>query len=251
MNIAIVDDLKEDRERLQRVLARCAARSGAALQMDVFSSGEELTAADISGRYDLIFLDVYMGSGLTGVQTAEIIRRQDEEVLLVFLTASNEHQAEAIHWHVYDYLSKDGMEEKVEALLSRILRRQAREERKELAFTTEKIPVRVPYDRLVCVTADRNYLMIRDADGGEYRTRMTFSGVLEELEKDARFLQVLRGVIVNMDYLVDIAGGTCTLKGNIRLPVNIRNASRLERDWTRYTFDKIRKQSQEEKDDAF
>ena len=66
----------------------------------------------------------------------------------------------------------------------------------------------------------------------------------------AQILQVLRGVIVNMDYLMDIAGGTCTLKGNIRLPVNIRNASRLERVWTNYTFEKIRKQSREENDDA-
>ena len=79
---------------------------------------------------------------------------------------------------------------------------------------------------------------------------MTFSGILEELGKDPRFLQVLRGVIVNMDYLTDIADGTCTLKGNIRLPVNIRNASRLERAWTSYTFEKIRRQSQEETDDA-
>jgi len=55
---------------------------------------------------------------------------------------------------------------------------------------------------------------------------------------------------VNMDYLVDIADGACTLKGNIRLPVNIRNASRLERIWTSYTFEKIRQQSREENEDA-
>ena len=57
-------------------------------------------------------------------------------------------------------------------------------------------------------------------------------------------------MIVNMDYLVDIADGACTLKGNIRLPVNIRNASRLERIWTSYTFEKIRQQSREENEDA-
>ena len=250
MNIAIVDDRREDRQRLAQVLKSYAARCGHVLQTDAFSSGEELTATAFADRYDLIFLDVYLGAGMTGVQTAEQIRRQDEEVLLVFLTTSNEHQAEAIHWHVYDYLNKDRMEEKVEALLNRILRRRPEKREKTLSFTTDKIPVSIPYDRLVCLTADRNYLMIRDADGCEYRARMTFSSIVEELGKDSRFLQVLRGVIVNMDYLMDIAGGTCTLKGNIRLPVNIRNASRLERAWTSYTFEKIRRQSREEKDDA-
>ena len=250
MRVAIVDDRPEDRERLVRVLRHCPACRGFELQTDAFSSGEDFTASSFAGRYDLIFLDVYLGEGMTGIQTAEQIRRRDENVLLVFLTTSNEHQAEAIHWHVYDYLNKDRMEEKVEALLERILRRKAEEKKKELSFTTEKVPVRIPYDSLVCLTADRNYLLIRDTSGREYRTRMTFSGILEELGKDPRFLQVLRGVIVNMDYLTDIADGTCTLKGNIRLPVNIRNASRLERAWTSYTFEKIRRQSQEETDDA-
>jgi len=250
MNIAIVDDRPEDREELARVLRTYAGRRGLDFRTDAFSSGEKLTASAFAGCYDLIFLDVYLGGGMTGVQTAEQIRRRDENVLLVFLTTSNEHQAEAIHWHVYDYLNKDRMEEKVERLLDRILRGRAEEKGKELSFTTEKIPVSIPYDRLVCLTADRNYLIIRDAEGREYRTRMTFSGIMEELGKDSRFLQVLRGVIVNMDYLMDIAGGTCTLKGNIRLPVNIRNASRLERVWTNYTFEKIRKQSREENDDA-
>ena len=249
MNIAIVDDRPEDREGLARVLKRYAERRGLEFQIEAFASGEAFSAGAFAGRYALIFLDVYMGDGMNGVRTAELIRRQDEQALLVFLTTSREHQAEAIHWHVYDYLNKDGMEEKVEALLNRILRRRA-EEQKKLSFTTEKIPVSIPYDRLVCITADRNYLMIRDAAGSEYRTRTTFSGILEELGKDARFLQVLRGVIVNMDYLVDIADGACTLKGNIRLPVNIRNASRLERIWTSYTFEKIRQQSREENEDA-
>ena len=250
MNIAIVDDRPEDREQLARVLRHCAAGRGLAFHTEAFSSGEELTASAFAGRYDLIFLDVYMGDGINGVQTAEQIRQQDEKVLLVFLTDSNEHQAEAIHWHVYDYLSKDRLEEKVESLLGRILRGRDEGKTKALSFTTEKIPVSIPYDRLVCLTADRNYLIIRDADGRVYRTRMTFSGILEELGKDSRFLQVLRGVIVNMDYLMDIADGACTLKGKIRLPVNIRNASRLERVWTNYTFEKIRRQSREEERDA-
>ena len=250
MNIAIVDDRREDRERLTRILNTYAARSGLAFHTDEFSSGEELIASAFAGRYAFIFLDVYLGDGMTGVLTAEQIRRQDEKVLLVFLTDSNDHQSEAIHWHVYDYLGKDRMEEKVERLLDRIMRGQAERKQKELSFVSEKLPVRIPYDQLLCLTADRNYLIIRDISGREYRTRMTFSGIAEELERDSRFLQVLRGVIVNMDYLQDIDNGACTLQGNIRLPVNIRNASRLERIWTNYTFEKIRRQSREENHDA-
>ena len=65
-----------------------------------------------------------------------------------------------------------------------------------------------------------------------YRTRMTLSSVWSQLEPDGRFLQILRGVVVNMDYITDIADNTCRLQGDLLLPVSIRNRDRVERLWT-------------------
>ena len=72
---------------------------------------------------------------------------------------------------------------------------------------------------------------------------MTLSSIWPELEQDGRFLQVLRGVIVNMDYITDISGNTCCLQGDLRLPISVRNRRRIEQLWTDYTFSKIRRES--------
>ena len=66
MNIAIVDDRKTDSDRLVGFIDTYAEQHrlqwGA---MDRFSSGEEFLGAFTAGKYDLIFLDIYM-DGITG-----------------------------------------------------------------------------------------------------------------------------------------------------------------------------------------
>ena len=246
MTIGLVDDRPEDRRRLMETLSRYAAVSGIRPEILAFSSGEALLRDFRAGQYALIFLDVLMGEGMTGIQTAEKIRETDDGVLLVFLTESEDHQAEAIHWHVFDYLNKDNLDRDIFSVMDRILHRRTAEAEKTFAFTSGKENLALPYRDLVCVTADRNYLLIRDRRGSQYRTRMTFAAAREELCRDPRFLQVLRGVIVNMDELTDVSRGVCTLRGEIRLPVNLRDSDQIERMWTDYTFAKIRRESREE-----
>ena len=245
MTIAFVDDSSMDRDRLAAALESYASRNGLKFDLRPFSSGEQLMDHFQSHQYSIIFLDVFLDGGITGIETAERIRKQDEDVTLVFLTTSNEHQADAIHWHVFDYLSKDNLNRDVFMVMDRILHRQTAVSRLCLTFVSEKSTVTLPYHDLVYLASDRNYLIIHDSSGNEYRTRATFSSIWETLQKDDRFLPVLRGVVVNMDYLTNISSGSCILKGELRIPVSIRNSKALEEIWTNYTFARIRRESME------
>ena len=244
MDIALVDDSRKDLESLSDMLSTYAVRSGQPLEIHAFSGGEALMREFLPHRYAIIFLDIYM-EGISGIETAKQIRASDEDVCLVFLTTSTEHQAEAIHFHVFDYLNKDAEQDAVFNVMDRILRRSTDMEEQRLDFTVDRMPVSLPLKEVVYLTSDRNYLMIHDCHGREYRTRMTFSAVLSALKSDSRFVQILRGVIVNLEYIQDLSGNTCLLQGNIRLPVSIRLNDRIDRIWTNYTFAKIRRESME------
>ena len=66
MNIAIVDDLKTDSDRLVGFIDTYMKQHN--LQygtLDRFSSGEDFLGAFTPGKYDLIFLDIYMASFLS------------------------------------------------------------------------------------------------------------------------------------------------------------------------------------------
>ena len=244
MNIALVDDRAAARAELSGYLSDYAAMNGLSFCLHPFSGGEALLEGFGPHSYAIIFLDIYM-NGLSGIETAERIRSVDDSVLLVFLTTSDEHQRQAIHWNVFDYINKAEGREAVFRVMDRILRRQTEKEGPWLSFTAEKTEYRLSYNDLVCVTSDRNYLILTDRQGRGYRTRMTFSAVSALLEKDSRFLTILRGVIVNMDYITDVRDGICILQGKRRLPVSMRSRDRVEQIWTSYTFARIRRESME------
>lgn len=244
MRIALVDDSQRDLSSLASQLERYASEKGVRFDLKAFSGGEALLRDYRPGDFDLIFLDIFM-DGMTGIETARRIRGVDDDTCIVFLTTSDEHQAEAIHLHVYDYLNKGEDVATLWDVMDRILRGRRARPVKSLTFVSHRVSCSLPYDEITYISADRNYLAIHDSQGRAHRTRMTFSAVESLLSQDVRFLTILRGIIVNMDHIVNVTKNTCILKGNICLPVNVKNSGRIERCWANYTFEKIRNEGSE------
>ena len=69
---------------------------------------------------------------------------------------------------------------------------------------------------------------------------MTFSKVAALLNKESRYLPVLRGILVNMDYITRIEQEICELEDGTRLSINVRNAKSLKNTWQNYKLDCIR-----------
>ena len=47
------------------------------------------------GKYDLILMDIYMESELTGIETIRLIRKRDKDIPIAFVTASKDHALES------------------------------------------------------------------------------------------------------------------------------------------------------------
>jgi DNA-binding LytR/AlgR family response regulator len=241
VNVAIVDDLARDREKLAERLRRYGAMRNAEIGLTLFESGEKLLESFRPYLYTAIFLDVYM-DGLSGPETAARIRELDDRTALVFMTTSEDHRPEAFRAHAYGYILKDEPEEAVFQLMDDLLRLRGRDAEKRLAFTADRREVSLPFSEIVCVEADAHYLTVTDARGETYRTRMTFAEC-ERTLRDGRFLTLLRGVLVNMDHIADLSGGTCLLQyggGQRKLPVSVRTARQTEQVWRNYLCNKVR-----------
>ena len=106
MNIAIVDDLKTDSDRLVGFIDTYMKQHN--LQygtLDRFSSGEDFLGAFTPGKYDLSFLDIYM-DGITGMETAKRIRQTDHDCRIIFITTSPEFAVESYNVNASFYLLK-------------------------------------------------------------------------------------------------------------------------------------------------
>lgn len=240
LNIAIVDDIQTEIDFIQTVLGDYAATNQIELIMHCFHSAEELLAGYHPFAYTVIFMDIYM-NGMTGMDATEKLRAVDSDVLIVFLTTSEEHMPYAFRFHAYDYIRKPADRERLFALMDDILKcRTVVSNSPKLTFSSNRMSYSIPYPDIVYVRTEANYLWIMDKCGNTYKTRMTFSYIRERLDGDNHFLQLLRGILVNMDYIENFDDGICHLVGGIRLPINVRNAKKIEQTWQNYVFSRIR-----------
>ena len=84
MNIALVDDLAAELDRMEGILDEYATSNGLQIDIQRFASAEELLDVYRPYQYTVVFLDIYM-DGATGVEAAQRIRQVDADTIIVFL----------------------------------------------------------------------------------------------------------------------------------------------------------------------
>lgn len=104
LRIVVCDDEEKDRERLRELLLEYFDEHDLYAQIDFFSSGEELLAADCS-VYGLVFLDIFM-DGKNGMETARLLLEKNDRLQVVFATTSVEFAAEAFDIEALHYIVK-------------------------------------------------------------------------------------------------------------------------------------------------
>ncbi len=236
MNIAIVDDSATDRRHLEQILQKYAAINQLEMNIEHFSGGEAFLNHYQPYQYTIIFLDIFM-NGITGIKTAEIIRETDEESVLVFLTTSEDHRPEAFSVFATTYISKPSSREAIFRALDHILHCRTEKEQ-YFSFSYDRREYSLSYADIEAIETDRNYIVITDKRGASYRTRMTFSSVQEQM--DARFLVLMKGIMVNMDYISQIQDTVCILRDGKTLPVQVKKKKEIQQKWLNYKFAAIR-----------
>jgi DNA-binding LytR/AlgR family response regulator len=245
MNIAIVDDCEKDRSLLAQMIRQYGIMNQLDLSMEHFPSGEALLLNYQPFRYTVIFLDIFM-EGMSGIETAEKIRSTDEDTPLVFLTASNEHHPEAFSVFATAYLTKPVTEERLFRTLNHIMRLST-EPSERFSFTAERREYSLPYAEIVSIESDGNYLIITDRSGKTYRTRMTFSRLLQQVQ-DPRFLVLMKGILVNMEYIELMRDSVCVMRNGRYFPLLMRKAKELKQQWLNYRFASIRESTRAAED---
>lgn len=238
MRIAIVDDVSAEVELVKKLLARWSGESAAELDVSCFDSGEAFLDAFSENRFDVVFMDIYM-NGITGAETARLLREKDSRVILIFLTSSREHTREAFSCHAFEYIEKPASYDRVFAVMSDIMKIMPSEE-KYIEFISCRQTMRLLYSDVISAVSVDHYIEITAASGQTYKTRMKFSDFAESLMTDGRFLKINKGILVNMDFAVSFEGSVCVMRNKLRLPVKVRERARIEKQWLQYNFEKIR-----------
>ncbi len=233
MNIAIIDDLAEDRQVLARHLDTYMAVHKIACSRREFSSAEDFFKVFVPGAFDIVFLDIYMG-GISGMDAERRLYRADKDCKIIFLTTSTEHAQISYAVHAVYYLIKPLDQEQFEQAMD---------------FCGLKPEYAVPFLSIdvdgYCRQIDTEQILYID-----YQDRMTqihfrdhslalgksFGEISALLEADERFLTIFRGVMVNMQHIAKFDDIFFVLDNGKRLQLTIRNKKSIAQAYRSYVF---------------
>ncbi|MCR5279932.1 MAG: LytTR family DNA-binding domain-containing protein [Lachnospiraceae bacterium] len=241
MNIALVDDLPRELSRLSGIISEYLADNHLPAEIQTFESGEAFLEDFRPLKYTIVFMDIYM-NGMSGVEAAKKIRETDNDTFIVFLTTSHDHAFDAFDVHAYQYILKSPDDSSLKASILRVLNdisalRSGTVDM--LSFSMDGAEQSVPFESIVYAQSQKNYIQIVDRSGRLYRTRMTFSDLTDSLVKDKRFLQINRGIVVNMDFITSFEKENCELTGGYTFPINVRESKALDQIRQNYVFSKL------------
>lgn len=237
LRVAIVDDLSMDADRLEKELTELA-KGRFQLACERFISGEDFTARFSSGAFDLIFMDIRM-EGMNGIEAAKLVRQTDLHCLIVFLTTSEDFAWQAFPVHAFDYLLKPCEPARLEGVLSEALRLLDNQET-EIEVRVARSILRLPLDRICYAVARNHFVNIVTAEG-EYRGNATFGELQRTLLQDARFMLCNRGVIINMEMVLQFNDDCIIMTNGQQFSVRQKSKTQLFNTFTQYQFRHMKK----------
>lgn len=199
VKIAVVDDSPSDRQWLTTKLEAYMQGQQLPYTLTTYPSGEAFLDSIDQCRYDLIFMDVYM-TGITGIDTATALRERDRDCHLVFLTSSPDFMSQGFALNSRHYLLKPLQDKDLV---------QAMENCRMVAqFDVPTLTIESQGQVREVQTGAVMYMDVLGRKAMLHTTRGTidagrnFTALSKILEQDRRFLMCIKGLMVNMDFIM-------------------------------------------------
>lgn len=234
LNIAACEDMRDD----LAFLLSCVEESGIPAVCEPFPSGEGLLAAFSPGKYDLIFLDIYM-DGMRGIDAAAKIRETDNGVMLVFTTTSTEHALESYRLKALCYLEKPVKPAEVKEAMELALRKRGEAPCITLLIEGQKRDI--PLERILYFEQQNHAVMVNTLTDTLRTSQTVKLKQIEELLPDT-FLRCHHSFIANLKHVksLDRELKTFVMQNGDSVYIRQQSLRAAARTYEEYLFRKTR-----------
>ncbi len=216
IKIAVIDDEKDERERLLGYYQRLRTEVNEELDIHTYLSGDEfLNTEDIF--FDLICLDIDMG-GLDGISTAKEIRKKDTQVIIIFITNMAQMAIRGYEVQALDFVVKPvnyySFSMKMSNAFNMIHNRRSR----DIILTTTGGMQKISTDDLYYIEVNSHYLYYHTKDE-VLRQKASMKQIEDRLE-GLSFKRCNNCYLVNLKYV------SCVNKDDLKVGENWLKISR-------------------------
>ena len=216
-NVAICDDIEEERLQAAEYAGRFFEREGIEVHIDTYAAGRELLE---SGRkYDLYLLDVLM-PGMSGIDAAQALAEDKDHPVVVFITSSLESAVEGYRVEAAGFILKPVEEESFWSTMERVVRRRLGVKKAVLSLVHNRVNVELPLERLAWFENRLHRVFVKLTDGEVLSVNQKLSELQLVLEPHSQFLRCHQSYLVNLDYVDKLEDSCFYMRDGQMIPIS-------------------------------
>lgn len=193
LRIAICEDEAVQRTQIRRMTEEFFYRENRAVQIFEYAGAMQLLIeAEAVSPFDAILLDIQMEQ-MDGIALAKELRKKDEALVIIFITASTDYIFEGFSVNALNYLVKPVAREQLWACLRQAVSRKEQQE-EFLLLQSQKELLRLKKSALVRVRSDGHYLTVVTKEQS-IRVKMPLKE-LEQMLKEPVFFHLSRSDLI-------------------------------------------------------
>lgn len=235
LKIAVCEDETEQRNRLLALLDESNIKN----IYNVFENGENLLNVFEPGKYDLILMDIYMDSELTGVEVIRLIRKKDKNIPVAFVTTSKEHTLESYRLSAIKYIEKPYSKESIEDTLRLALLKK--QDVPSLLVQKNGCLQKIPFADIIYIEQRVHKIFICINDDED----LYIYGKLSELNKqlpEKQFFIPHKSFVVNLSFVryIDTELKCFAMGNHTNVPIRRELLTKAKNTLENYLFERTR-----------
>ena len=217
IHLAFVEDDPATADLLQNCLDRYGREKNIDLQATHYASAEAFLES-YSQRFGLVLMDIRLGGGMSGMEAAQRLRRQDASVPLIFITSLAQYAVKSYEVNALDFLLKPFSYTQFSMRMDKAMRIIAREEDVRLSVATEK-GIRLLSSREITFLEVSDHDLLIHTEETVLSTRGSLSRKEKELAGRS-FVRTNVCYLVNLRYVSEIDGTMLVLTTGEKLSIS-------------------------------
>lgn len=122
LNFVLCDDSIPSLKRLSKMLESIFIKNNIEAKIGLCATDPHKTLDYIENtKVDVLFLDINLNSNLSGCDLADLVRKKNKNIYIIFLTGHLEYALIAYKYKTFDYLAKPIIDERLEETVLRLV----------------------------------------------------------------------------------------------------------------------------------
>lgn len=216
VNIAIVEDDKDQAEQLESALIRYSNEFRVPLKTTVYYNAMAFLSK-YSGEYDIVFMDILMPM-MNGMDASRLLREKDDKVMVIFVTNMQQYAIQGYEVGAFDFILKPVRYPEFKLKFTRAMNKLMPQKKvASILIKSESGMVRLTPEQILYVEVQQHHCVYHTKQG-DFRQYQTMKSVEAQLGEYG-FARCNNYLLVNLAYIRKIDGMSVHI-GNTVLPIS-------------------------------